>query len=85
MSDLGETAPLTQYLHDHVWESHLPGGGYDVDRLAQSVGTHFNLAAADLPALRELAGQVAAAHCPQCGATVQTGGRECFCCGWTRA
>jgi hypothetical protein len=51
--------------------------------MAAEVGAHFGMAPERLAALREIAGQVAAAHCPQCGAAVQAGGRECFCCGWT--
>jgi hypothetical protein len=51
--------------------------------MAEGVRAHFKMAQGQLAALREIAGQVAVAHCPQCGAAVQAGGRECFCCGWT--
>ena len=85
MSDLGETASLTQYLHEHIWEYHLPGGGYDVARMAQAASGHFGIAPEHQETLRRLVEQVATTHCPQCGATVQAGGRECFCCGWTQA
>jgi hypothetical protein len=83
MSNTEDAVPITAYLHDHVWEYHVPGGGYDVERMAAEVAAHFGMAPGRLVALRAIAGQVAAAHCPQCGAAVQAGGRECFCCGWT--
>jgi len=82
MSNTEDAAQITHYLHDHIWEYHLPGGRYDMERMAQAVSAHFGTDPADLAALRDLAAQVAAGHCPQCGAAVQGEGRECFCCGW---
>jgi hypothetical protein len=82
MINTEEAAQVTHYWHEHVWEFHVPGGGYDVERMAEAGRAHFGMAPQQLAALQALAGQVATAHCPQCGASVQAGGRECFCCGW---
>ena len=84
MSNPGRQAAIAHYLQETVWQYHVPGGGYDVERMVQAVRDHFGLAPAQEAALRELAGQIAAAHCPQCGAALQAGGQACFCCGWTR-
>ncbi len=81
MINTEEAAQVTHYLHEHVWEFHVPGG-YDVERMAQAALARFAMAPDQLAALRALAGQVAGAHCPQCGAGIQAGGQGCFCCGW---
>jgi hypothetical protein len=83
MNDLEARDPIAQYLHDHAWDYHLPGGQYDVARMADEARDRFGVAAAQLPALHMLAQEIAAAHCGQCGAALQAGGRSCFCCGWS--
>jgi hypothetical protein len=82
MSNAVDTARITHYLHEHIWEFHVPGGGYDIERMAQVAQARFEMAPDQLAALRDLAGQVAGDHCPQCGAGIQAGGQGCFCCGW---
>jgi hypothetical protein len=85
MSNPADPTQIAQYLHDNVWRYHTAGGGYDVDRMAQEMVDQFAVAPSQLAALRRLAQEVAAGHCPQCGAGIQAGGRACFCCGWSPA
>jgi hypothetical protein len=81
LTDSEELAQVSRYLQEDIWQYHMPGGGYDVERMAQAALGRFQLAPARLAALRDLAQQVAAAYCPQCGAASPAGGGTCFCCG----